>query len=234
MQIGKFLYDVYNAKQAEQVVYEIIQTEPESEEETPEEKGPFTFTHEQWDRLHAFNPDFIGWMAYEDEFISEPIVQGKNNEYYLDHYIDGTYSGAGAVFVDYQNTVGADRNVTMYGHHVFYDGNDKFSPLLRLADQSEYEKHYTFKIWYEEYVAEYEITNIYKVTQDSKFVYQKNVFYDNADLQEYYDYINANNLITPKSELGETSRFVTLQTCITADGSELFIATCKEKTRESY
>ena len=233
-EVGKFIYNLYNANEAEKAISDIVHDETIELKEEPKEKAPCSFDKDKWNKLHEMNNDFVGWMAFDDEWISEPIVQGKDNEYYLTHYIDGTYSEAGTVFVDAQNTAGADQNVTMYGHHVFYNDKEKLSPLLKLVNQEEFDKHNTFKIWYEDYVAEYEITNVYKISEEDKIDFKQSNFYDDEDFQSYVDYINANNLVTTENNLSRNSRFITLQTCQTVGGEILFVVTCKEKTRTIY
>ena len=72
---------------------------------------------------------------------------------------------------------------------------------MKLVNQEEFDKHNTFKIWYENYVAEYEITNIYKISEEDKFDFKQSNFYDDEDFQRYVDYINTNNLVITENKL---------------------------------
>ena len=49
------------------------------------------------------NKDVIGWITMGDEdspFVDNVVVQGDDNEYYLDHNLNGDYSKTGTVFAD--------------------------------------------------------------------------------------------------------------------------------------
>ena len=237
--VGKFFYDKYNAGKAEKVIEEIVHKEDlVAAKENEKEEKPFTFTEEKWQQLREISPEFIGYMAYDDEFISEPIVQGADNDYFLHRYIDGTYSDAGSVFVDFQCSPGKDTNTTIYGHNVEYDKTDKFTPLLNLVEnQEEYEKHSTFKIYYKDYVAEYVITNIYRYNPetDAKFNFKETDFEVSSLWKNYADFINERNLIAnPKDTLKEGDRFITLQTCRDTWSGEKVIFTCKETSVKDY
>jgi sortase B len=76
-----------------------------------------------WDELRATNPDVVAWIIVPGTRISYPIVQGPDNDYYLHHLFDSTYSDVGAAFLDSEcsPTYGGRNNIT-YGHNVF-DGS---------------------------------------------------------------------------------------------------------------
>ena len=57
------------------------------------------------------NKDVIGWITMGDEdspFVDNVVVQGDDNEYYLDHNLNGDYSKTGTVFVDYREKITAE------------------------------------------------------------------------------------------------------------------------------
>ena len=69
--------------------------------------------------LTAANEDIIGWLYSPDTPINLPVVQGIDNDYYLNRMIDGTVNGAGTLFVDYRNAPGfTDYNTVIYGHNM--------------------------------------------------------------------------------------------------------------------
>ena len=59
--------------------------------------------------------------------IDFPIVQGKDNDFYLDHNYKNQYHAFGSVYMDYRNSSDfSDLNTVLYGHnvrsgHVFHD-----------------------------------------------------------------------------------------------------------------
>ncbi len=46
--------------------------------------------------LRETNGDIIAWLYQEDTAINYPVMQTDNNDYYLTHLFDGTYSKVGA------------------------------------------------------------------------------------------------------------------------------------------
>lgn len=70
-----------------------------------------------FEKLRKKNPDIIAWILVPGTDISYPIVQGKDNEYYLKHTISGNYNIAGSIFLDYEAASDfSDSNSFIYGH----------------------------------------------------------------------------------------------------------------------
>ncbi len=53
-----------------------------------------------WDKLKGKYKDIKAWIYQEDTVINYPIVQGKDNSYYLDRLINGKYNVKGTLFID--------------------------------------------------------------------------------------------------------------------------------------
>lgn len=87
------------------------------------------------DALRAVNGDVAGWILIPGTELSYPVVQGGDNQYYLDHNWKKEPSSGGAVFLestcaadlsDFHTIVYAHRmnNDTMFGTLKYYDGLD--------------------------------------------------------------------------------------------------------------
>ena len=65
-------------------------------------------------------PDVVGYLNIPTLGISYPVVQTDNNDYYLDHMIDGSESKSGAVFLDCRinKDPSAVKNTVVYGHNM--------------------------------------------------------------------------------------------------------------------
>lgn len=51
--------------------------------------------------------------------INYPVVQGTDSSYYLQHMFDGSWNGAGCIFLDSRNEGNfSDRHSIIYGHHI--------------------------------------------------------------------------------------------------------------------
>jgi len=92
-----------------------------------------------WDALKAVNPDIIAWIYVPGTTINYPIVQTHDNEYYLTHNVDRSYSASGAIFLDQANSGFSDAQVLIYGHHMI-DGS-MFAGLINYKNQDYFNKH---------------------------------------------------------------------------------------------
>ena len=106
------------------------QTTPTDPEETKPAE-PVRAVREEYREIHAYltglkeqYPDLFGWIYIafdEDHVINLPVMQGEDNNYYIDHAYDGTSSNSGAVFADYRNTdrqIDLNQNLVFYGHNM--------------------------------------------------------------------------------------------------------------------
>ena len=53
------------------------------------------------------NADCIGWLKIEGTDISYPVVQGKDNEFYLHHDFQKNYTICGTLMLDCRNDIDA-------------------------------------------------------------------------------------------------------------------------------
>jgi sortase B len=68
--------------------------------------------------LERINPDVVGWLAVEGTEIDYPVVQGKDNDFYLRHLFTGERNKLGSIFMNYRNHSNfSDKNTIIYGHH---------------------------------------------------------------------------------------------------------------------
>lgn len=90
--------------------------------------------------LRAINSEVVGWIVCENTKINYPVVQGKDNSYYLSHHFNGRRSIVGCVFLDCRNSPHfTDTNSILYGHQVS-DGS-MFSAVLNYKKQAYYDAH---------------------------------------------------------------------------------------------
>ena len=88
-----------------------------------------------WDALKEKNPDIVGWIYVENTNINYPVVQAKDNDYYLTHNADGQPSSSGAIFLDYENKLDMSSDVNfIYGHNMM-DGS-MFADITKFKKQS--------------------------------------------------------------------------------------------------
>ncbi|MGL5437030.1 MAG: class B sortase [Lachnospiraceae bacterium] len=93
-----------------------------------------------FDNLQAWNQDVKAWIRSPGTDIDYPVMQGKDNDFYLNHTADRQQSIIGSIFMESQNRDNFQDDVTvLYGHHI--RGGRMFSSLSGYKNQSYYEKH---------------------------------------------------------------------------------------------
>ena len=90
--------------------------------------------------LRKINSDIIAWIRIPDTKIDYPVVQGKDNAYYLKHMFQKTEHAAGSIFLDMDNEADfSNRKSILYGHNM-KDGS-MFQGLHRFQEESYLKEH---------------------------------------------------------------------------------------------
>ena len=185
----------------------------------PEEEFIFDF-----DSLYNINNDACGWILINGTQISYPLVQGNDNDYYLTHTINGTYNGAGTIFLDarVENGFEAD-NAIIYGHNM--KNGTMFGELKRYKSQDYYNEHSIIDIFTQEGMYCYNIVATAVVDPADQMIYTYD-FTDESHFTAYRDYINSIKLYDTGVSIYSDDRLITLSTC-TGDSTQRFVVIAK-------
>ncbi|WP_353625743.1 class B sortase [Bacillus sp. JCM 19041] len=100
-----------------------------------EEAGENEEQRASFDQLHEVNTDIVGWLAIGGTVIDYPVLQGEDNDYYLNRNFKREQTRAGSIFMDYRNDpMSLGRHTILYGHRM-KDGS-MFSDLTSFTDES--------------------------------------------------------------------------------------------------
>ena len=135
------------------------------------------------EELQKQNSDIIGWIEIENTNINYPVLQGSDNDFYMNHNSKKEYSSGGSIFLDKDyNWDLPSSNLLMYGHNI--KTGAMFQNLLKYRDEEFYDQHQTIRFTTNQEDSTYEIIAVFP----SKIYYKsdQNVF-------RYYYFINANN-----------------------------------------
>lgn len=90
--------------------------------------------------LEKLNPDIVGWIYGENTKVNYPVVQGKDNDYYLHRDLNGQKSTAGTIFLDYADRADfSSLHNVLYGHHM--KNGSMFKDISRYKDQGYFDQH---------------------------------------------------------------------------------------------
>ncbi|MBR5534854.1 MAG: class B sortase [Ruminiclostridium sp.] len=133
--------------------------------------------------LQEVNHEVIGWLMIEGTEISYPLMQGSDNDYYLNHTWDGTRSAVGAIFLDCRNSSDLqDFNSVIYGHKM--NNDSMFGLLHEYKNQGYWEAHPTLCLTTSSGVFRYDIFAYYETGTISTY---SRDFVDDQTKQAYID-----------------------------------------------
>lgn len=117
--------------------------------------------------LRQVNGDVIGWIQIPGTKVDYPMVQGEDNEYYLNHIWKGNKHYVGSVFLECMNTPDfTDWHTIIYAHNMS-DGS-MFGSLHKYKNESYWKKHPYVYIVTDTGVLRYEIFSTYTANVGSK------------------------------------------------------------------
>ena len=182
------------------------------------------------DRLKMTNEEVIGWIYIPDTVIEYPVMQGKDNSYYLKHTWKNTESSSGAIFMETGNSKDfSDFNTLLYGHNM--RSGMMFGSLKEYANEEYFKAHPYVYIVNSEGVFRYDIFAAHKV-RTGTIVYAMDIedIEQRKELISFaIDYSDIKTDITPT----EYDSILTLSTC--SDGTKYrFVVQAVLNDSESY
>lgn len=160
-------------------------------------------------RLKKLSEDYIGWLSVDGTAIDYPVVQGDDNEFYLNHNFYKEDSMPGAIYMDNRNTAHSlDEHSIVYGHNMKDDS--MFGTLANVLEQ-DFSEENRIRFETENKVYEWEIFSVYqtRVTDWMKV--------DFVNLEDYEQSVEQLALASQKKfhneEIDTDEKMITLATC---------------------
>ncbi|MGL5254551.1 MAG: class B sortase [Brevinema sp.] len=217
---GFKIYQIYWEYKDGSDVYEEIEEYiniPEDPEETVGEAEDEDSEYIDFSKLQEMYPDIVGWIQIPELGISYPILQGKNNSFYLNHLPTGEAGRCGSIFLDCNNDPNfGDTNSIVYGHHM-KDGT-MFAALKHYKELSQT----TYLYVYTPYdVLQYQVISAYQgSTANRAYTYY---FPEEKDVLEFHKFVLGKTEIRTVVESSLEDKFITLSTCDNQSNSGRFI-----------
>ena len=172
-------------------------------------------SQEAFDKFVQRYTDTVGWLYFEDERLSYPIMRSNDNDKYAVDDYAGNESETGAIFLDFRcDPEFTDSNSIIYGHNM---RNRTMFGALRIykEDLSFLDQHKYFQIRTSSGISRYMIFAFMDVPKDSYIydVYGKNP----SNMREYLDTIEYKTYIDTGIEPTVDDQIVMLSTCTKSD-----------------
>lgn len=158
------------------------------------------------------NPDTYGWIKIDNTVINYPMVQGEDNDFYLDHAYNGVSLPAGSIFVDYRNykNILKNFNTVVYGHNM--KNGLMFNGVTNYLDEQFFNDNPYVEVTTPEGIFTYEVFAIYEARYDYNYI--QTVFTSYDEFVKYCYTLKSNSMYERKGmEFEEGDRILTLSTC---------------------
>lgn len=171
-------------------------------------------------KLSSKYPGIVGWLYMQGGEIHDPVMQAKNNDYYLYRLPNGKKNASGSLFMDFRdNSSLSGWNHLIYGHNM--KNGEMFGSLHEYRKAGYYESH--------PYLFYFTPSGTYRVeifagihTLSESFVYTRP-----AGQQGRQNYLNealSRSVFTSNVSVTPNDSILVLSTCSgAADGDERFI-----------
>ena len=171
-----------------------------------------------WNELSKSGRDIIAWLDIPSLGIAYPVVQGKDDEFYLHHLPNGEYKNAGSLFMEAANNPDlTDVNTVIYGHNM--DNGSMFGKFRNMTEE-DYETQPFLWLCTKEKDCLYKMISLHisRVDDESYTLFKSNeevnlLNYENSIVTGWLRAENQRSYIrmhVPTSTLG---RVITLSTC---------------------
>ena len=167
---------------------------------------------EEYDRLKAENSDFVGWVKFDSGLINLPFMYNKTDDYYLRRDFHKNYDGSGIPFMESAQTLDS-RNITIYGHYVYFDETSMFTPLDQLRFPENYEANKIFRLYLENEIRTYEVAAVVEFDTKKEWKYAEGT-YDEDEWRKFVSYAVGFRNYDTGVKMRLSDNYVTLQTCI--------------------
>lgn len=162
------------------------------------------------ENLYDKYEDYRGWIKIDNTNINYPIVQGKDNSFYLDKDINKNYLSSGSIFMNYLNHGFNDENTVLFGHHM--RNKTMFAQLKKYKEKEFFYGDNDIVIEVEnDKVLKYKVFSAY--VTDAKDNYIKTNFDDKDQYKEFLEDIKNKSQYKSDIDVNENDKIITLSTC---------------------
>ena len=159
-----------------------------------------------FEELIRINPYVYGWITLYGTEIDYPLVQGEDNDKYVNTDYEGNFSLSGALFLDCNNSRDMRDTVNIiYGHHMEKD--KMFGGLDHYEKQDYFKEHQYGNLYVDGTNYGLEFFMLIKADAYDSKVYNTN----ERDINQYIEYISSYSL--QKLDIPECERLICLSTC---------------------
>ena len=175
--------------------------------------------------LSSINKDFVCWINIENTNIDYPVVQSKDNSYYLHRDIYGNYLYAGTTFLDYRDYYDDSKNLIIYGHNM--KNTTMFSQLEKFKEESFFKSNPTITLTDKNGEKNYEVFAVLLVKKDYPYTIPN--FNSDDEYNKFLNKIVDDSIFSTQNKPTSSDKILTLSTCSYEFKDARTVVFCKEK-----
>lgn len=159
------------------------------------------------------NNDVIGILSIDNE-INTPVVQTKDNQYYLKYSLSKKRSVIGSTFMDYRLNKDS-KQINIYGHnHSSKKYNPPFKTLENYLKRAYFEEHKYIEYKIDNEIQKYEIFSIVIGEKVSTEEHMNIKYTKNSDWLKHFNRLKKRSIYKTDTKLTEDDKIIVLQTCL--------------------
>ena len=159
--------------------------------------------------------DVAGFINFPSSAITIPLMQGSDNDYYLNHTPDGKENYVGSIFLDYRLDIEESKKLLVYGHSS-KKGEFPFNFLQNYyLDKDYFLENKNIEIVTNSNKKSYEIFSVYVDTSD--FSYMETDYVNDDEYLSHIEDLKNKSIYDTGIKLSSLDEILILQTCSTHD-----------------
>lgn len=212
-------YDIEEPQDENDVEY--IDTEENEEQNnntTTKNTTPspyYTKYNQIFDELSGINNETVGWLTVNNTKVNYPVVQHKDNDFYLKKDFNKNKNSYGWIFMDYRNNIyNLSNNTIIWGHNS--RTGLMFGTLRYVTNESWYKNPDNQIITFNTKVKnmKWKIFSIYKIPVTNDYLYAN--FGNLDEFQTFLDMIRGRSIYDFGVNVTKEDHILTLSTCGTS------------------
>lgn len=178
--------------------------------------------------LRQANEDVLGWIVIPNTNLSYPLVQGEDNEYYLNHTWRNGKNSVGAIFMDYRCSGDlTDFHTIIYGHRM--NNRSMFGQLHQYKNADYLAAHPYVYIANDYGSHSFEVFAVYEASSANTYYMD---FQNDAEKQAFIDYCLEKSAVDTGVVPTIYDKILTLSTCTGNGHSTRWVVQARWKGQE--
>ncbi len=172
----------------------------------------YNYLEVDFSNLAKMNSEVVAWLSVNGTNINYPVVQHKDNEYYLNHTFNGSKNNAGWVFLDYRNQINTwEKNTIIYAHG--RQNGSMFGSLKNILKESWYQQkeNHIIRLSTPNQNSLWQVFSVYRIPTTNDYI--QTSFSSNTSFQTFLEKMKNRSIYDFQVELNQEDTVLTLSTC---------------------